>query len=109
MQLAVAQSVRRLGECCGLPGVQDAADVVSYLLAGADVVMTTSALLRQGPQHADVLLDGVTEWMQRKGFDSVDQLRGLLAAPAGADHSAQERSSYVSAMRRANTGLYGSW
>jgi dihydroorotate dehydrogenase (fumarate) len=90
-------------------GVQDATDVVSYLLAGADVVMTTSALLRQGPQHAGILLDGVTGWMRRKGFDSVDKVRGLLASPAGADHSAEERSSYVSAMRRANTGLYGSW
>jgi dihydroorotate dehydrogenase (fumarate) len=90
-------------------GVGDATDVVSYLLAGADVVMTTSALLRQGPQHAAVLLDGVAEWMRRKGFDSVDQFRGMLAAPAGADQSAQERSSYVSAMRRANRGLYGSW
>jgi dihydroorotate dehydrogenase (fumarate) len=90
-------------------GVEDAADVVSYLLAGADVVMTTSALLRHGPQHAGVLLDGVAEWMQRKGFDTVDQLRGLLAAPTDADPTDRERSSYVSAMRRANTGLYGSW
>ena len=29
-------------------GVEKATDVVSYLLAGADVVMTTSALLRHG-------------------------------------------------------------
>ena len=65
-------------------GVEDAADVVSYLLAGADVVMTTSALLRHGPQHAGVLLDGVADWMQRKGFDTVDQMRGLLATPTGA-------------------------
>jgi dihydroorotate dehydrogenase (fumarate) len=88
-------------------GVEDAADVVSYLLAGADVVMTTSALLRHGPQHAGLLLDGLAEWMQRKGFDSVDQLRGLLAVPTGADPTDRERSNYVSAMRRANTGLYG--
>ena len=33
-------------------GVEDAADVAAYLLAGADVVMTTSALLRHGPEHA---------------------------------------------------------
>ncbi len=39
-------------------GVQDAADVAKYLLAGADVVMTTSALLRHGPEHATVL----TRW-----------------------------------------------
>ena len=45
-------------------GVEDPADVARYLLAGADVVMTTSALLRHGPEHADrparrpVRLDG---------------------------------------------------
>ena len=33
-------------------GVEVPADVASYLLAGADVVMTTSALLRHGPQYA---------------------------------------------------------
>ena len=36
------------------------ADVATYLLAGADVVMTASALLRNGPGYATVLLDGVT-------------------------------------------------
>lgn len=90
-------------------GVEHATDVVSYLLAGADAVMTTSALLRHGPDYARVLLDGLEEWMQRKGFDSVDQVRGLLATPSGADHTDVERSSYVSAMRKANTRIYGSW
>lgn len=52
-------------------GVEDATDVVKYLLAGADVVMTASALLRHGPGHAKVLLDGVRGWMDRKGFTDV--------------------------------------
>ncbi len=40
-------------------GVETPADVAKYLLAGADVVMTASALLRHGPEHATVLLDGL--------------------------------------------------
>ena len=63
-------------------GVEDAADVARYLLAGADVVMTASALLRHGPGHATVLLDGLTAWMARKGFESVDELRGMLVGAA---------------------------
>jgi len=90
-------------------GVEHVTDVVSYLLAGADVVMTTSALLRHGPQHAQVLLNGLEEWMRRKGFDSVDKMRGLLATPPGTDHTDLERSNYVSAMRKANIRVYGSW
>ena len=57
-------------------GVETSADVAKYLLAGADVVMTASALLRHGPRHATVLLDGLSEWMEQKGFTAVDDLRG---------------------------------
>jgi dihydroorotate dehydrogenase (fumarate) len=87
-------------------GVEDSADVARYLLAGADVVMTASALLRHGPQHATVLLDGLTSWMARKGLRSVDELRGMLSVPVDADRSAYERAGYVSAMRAANRGAY---
>ena len=90
-------------------GVEDASDVVKYLLAGADVVMTASALLRHGPEHATVLLDGLTDWMRRKGFTAVDELRGLLAVPPGADQAAYERAGYVSALRAANETTFGPW
>ncbi len=90
-------------------GVETPAEVVKYLLAGADVVMTASALLRHGPEYASVLLDGLTDWMSRKGYGAVSELRGLLAVPAGADEEAHERAEYVSAMRDANRGVYGAW
>jgi dihydroorotate dehydrogenase (fumarate) len=90
-------------------GVDGPADVARYLLAGADVVMTASALLRYGTEHATVLLDGLSDWMARKGFTAVDQLRGLLSVSASTDQSAHERLGYVSAMREANRGLYGPW
>jgi dihydroorotate dehydrogenase (fumarate) len=88
-------------------GVEDAADVAAYLLAGADVVMTTSSLLRHGPDHATVLLGELTAWMARKGFDTLDDLRGKLAVPADRAEAARERASYVSALRAADRG--GSW
>jgi dihydroorotate dehydrogenase (fumarate) len=90
-------------------GVERPADVASYLLAGADVVMTASALLRHGPEHAGVLLEGLSDWMERKGFTTVDELRGLLSVPPGTDESARERAGYVGAMRDANSEVYGPW
>jgi dihydroorotate dehydrogenase (fumarate) len=84
-------------------GVDEPSDVVKYLLAGADVVMTASALIRYGPEHAAVLLDGLSEWMARKGYASVGEVRGLLAVPADADQAAYERAGYVRALRHANT------
>ena len=90
-------------------GVETAADVAKYLLAGADVVMTASALLRHGPEHATVLLDGLSEWIERKGFEGLDGLRGLLAVPPGADETVYERAGYVNALRKANSDAYGPW
>jgi len=89
-------------------GVEDPADVARYLLAGADVVMTASALLRHGPGHAGVLLDGLSGWMARKGFAAVADVRGLLSVPAGTDQAAYERAGYVGALQAANRGR-GPW
>jgi dihydroorotate dehydrogenase (fumarate) len=89
-------------------GVDDASDVAKYLLAGADVVMTASALIRHGPNHAGVLLDGLSSWMSRMGFSSVGEVRGLLSVAPGADESGQERAGYVAALQAADMG-YGPW
>jgi dihydroorotate dehydrogenase (fumarate) len=82
-------------------GVEDAGDVASYLLAGADVVMTASALLRHGLGHAAVLVDGLEDWMRRHDFTTPDQFRGRLAVPAGVDQTAYERAGYVAALEKA--------
>jgi dihydroorotate dehydrogenase (fumarate) len=89
--------------------VEVASDLASYLLAGADVVMTTSALLRHGPRYAAELLDGLSAWMSRKGFEDLVQVRGLLAVAADTDAAAYERAGYVTAMRAANAGAYAPW
>jgi len=90
-------------------GVEGPDDVVRYLLAGADVVMTTSALLRHGPQHAEFLLTGLADWMARKGFSSVADFRGLLAVPPGTDATAHARAGYAAALRAANATPHGPW
>ena len=90
-------------------GVHTSDDVAKYLLAGAGVVMTASALLRHGPGYATVLLDGLSDWMKRKGFTTVDELRGRLAVPVDADETAYERAGYVGALREANRSTFGPW
>jgi dihydroorotate dehydrogenase (fumarate) len=85
-------------------GVVAAVDVVKYLLAGADVVQSASALLRHGPEYAGVLLGGLRDWMVRKGFTTLDEVRGILAVRD--DGSARERGDYVNAVREANSSSY---
>ncbi len=103
----IAILARRLSaSLAATTGVEVAEDVVAYLLCGADVVMTASALLRHGPSYVAQLTTGLEEWLRRKGFDSVAAMRGLLAVPAEVDAGAYERGGYVAALEQAR-GIYG--
>lgn len=93
----------------GSTGVDGPDDLVKYLLAGADVVMTASSLLRHGPSYARTLLDGLSTWMARKGFSAIGEVRGKLAVPAAEDETARERAAYVAALRAANASTLGPW
>jgi dihydroorotate dehydrogenase (fumarate) len=76
-------------------GVSSADDVVKYLLVGADVVMTTSALLRHGVGHMGVLLEGLKAWMAAREFSSLAEVRGLLSQQKVRDPQAFERANYI--------------
>lgn len=80
-------------------GVATADEVVKYLLVGADVVMTTSALLRHGIDHMAVLLAGLEQWLAARGFTSVAEMRGLMSHRILADPSEFERANYLQAIR----------
>jgi dihydroorotate dehydrogenase (fumarate) len=89
------------GSLAATTGVDRAEDVAAYLLAGADVVMTASALLRHGVGHAQVLLDGLESWAERKGFSTLDDVRGRLAVPRDVDPTMHQRAGYVAALGHA--------
>ena len=87
-------------------GVDTADDVIKYILAGADVVMTTSSLVRRGPAYAQVLIDGLAQWLTAREL-TLEKARGLLAVPQEAAADAYERAGYVSALEKAKS-TYGS-
>ncbi len=76
-------------------GVHSGDEVVKYLLAGADAVMTTSALLKHGPRHLETLLNGLRQWMERRGYSSVEQMKGAMSQANVADPAAFERANYI--------------
>lgn len=76
-------------------GVRSAREVLKYLLAGADAVMTTSALLQHGPQHLAVLVDGLEQWLEQRGYASVEQMKGSMSQRNVADPAAFERANYI--------------
>jgi dihydroorotate dehydrogenase (fumarate) len=76
-------------------GVEKPEEVIKYLLAGADAVMTTSALLRNGPSYISVLLQGLQMWMEARGFASVAQMRGNMDQSNVVNPSAFQRANYI--------------
>lgn len=80
-------------------GVRTSEQVIKYLLAGADVVMTTSSLLRNGPRHMADLVRGLAQWMVDKGYDDVAQLRGLMSQRQVKDPAAFERANYIKVLQ----------
>jgi len=76
-------------------GVHTAGEVVKYLLAGADAVMTTSALLQHGPQHLATLVSGLGQWLERGGYASVAQMKGSMSQQSVANPTAFERANYI--------------
>jgi dihydroorotate dehydrogenase (fumarate) len=76
-------------------GIHTATDVAKALLAGADVTMMASALLRHGPDHLSVVESELVAWMADREYDSVDQLRGSVSQLSSSDPSAFERANYM--------------
>jgi dihydroorotate dehydrogenase (fumarate) len=76
-------------------GVNSADEVVKYLLVGADVVMTTSSLLREGPGHMATLLSGLERWLDVREFESLRHVRGIMSQRCMRDPQAFERANYI--------------
>jgi dihydroorotate dehydrogenase (fumarate) len=80
-------------------GVQTGHDVVKGLMVGADVVMMTSALLRDGPEHVRTVEAEMRAWLTDHEYESVEELRGCASAATVEDPSAFERANYMQTLR----------
>ncbi len=80
-------------------GIHSGTDAVKGLMVGADVVMMTSALLRNGPEHVHTVEDELIAWMEEREYESVTQLRGSASQLSVEDPSAFERGNYMTALR----------
>ena len=75
-------------------GIHSGTDVVKSLMAGADVAMMTSAILRNGPEHLRSVEADLVDWMTEREYESVDQLRGSATQATAGDPAAFERANY---------------
>ena len=76
-------------------GVHTADDVVQCLLAGADVVMTTSALLEHGIDHMRTLVDGLAAWLDSRDMTDLNRMRGMLSQKNAPHPEDYQRANYI--------------
>jgi dihydroorotate dehydrogenase (fumarate) len=76
-------------------GVHTGLDAAKVLLAGADVAMMTSALLRHGPEHLAQVERELTELLAGHGYASVAELRGSMSRRNMPHPASFERANYM--------------
>jgi dihydroorotate dehydrogenase (fumarate) len=79
-------------------GVHTASDVLKLLLAGADVTMMASTLLRNGIEHLEGVFMSLKQWMEDREYVSVHQLQGSMSRRNCPDPSGFERANYIKAI-----------
>lgn len=62
----------------GVGGVRTAEDVIKYLMAGASAVQICSHAIINGPKVYEKINTNLLKWMDKKGYDSLDELIGLM-------------------------------
>lgn len=83
-------------------GVHTPEDAIKAIMAGANVAMTTSAILKRGTQAIVQILDGMEAWMTEHEYVSVQQMRGSMSQGSVADPAAFERANYMKVLNSFN-------
>ncbi len=79
-------------------GIHRGTDVLKMLMAGADVTMLCSTLLRHGIPQIGVIEREMIAWMKEHDYESVQQLKGSLSQKNCAAPSEFERAQYMHAI-----------
>jgi hypothetical protein len=79
-------------------GVHTAHDVLKAIMAGANVAMTTSALLEYGIGHASQIVQDLQRWMTEHEYESITQMRGSMSLRSVTEPAAFERANYMKAL-----------
>lgn len=76
-------------------GIHNAKDAIKMILAGADVTMMASVLLKSKIVVISRILEHMTEWMEENEYNSVEEMRGAMSSASVSNPSAFERANYI--------------
>jgi dihydroorotate dehydrogenase (fumarate) len=84
-------------------GIHTAHDVIKMLMAGANITMLCSVLLRHGIGQIRLIEQGLRQWMEEHEYESVGQMQGSMSQIHCANPGEFERAQYVRALHSFNT------
>lgn len=79
-------------------GIHSGEDAVKMILAGANVTMMASVLLKRGIDYLSVIEKELWTWMEEREIESVAQMRGSVSQLHVDDPEAFERTQYMRAL-----------
>ena len=79
-------------------GIHRATEVLKMLMAGADVTMLCSTLIRHGIPQIALIESDLKLWLEEHNYESVQQLKGSMSQKNCADPTAFERAQYMRAI-----------
>lgn len=82
----------------GSGGIHRASDVVKMIVAGADVTMLCSVLLRRGISHLKTIEAELIQWLQEHECKAISTIKGSMSQQSCPDPSAFERAQYMRAV-----------
>jgi len=80
---------------CSNTGIFTGEDVISMILAGANVVQIVSTLYKNGIGQISTILNEVETWMKKKNYKGLDDYRGKLSKKTLNDPFTYKRAQYV--------------
>ena len=80
-------------------GVHTVEDVIKLIMAGADVTMMASALIKEGPRLVRQVLDELQNWMEDHEYESIELMKGSMSYQAVAEPAALVRANYIKTLQ----------
>lgn len=76
-------------------GIHDGKSVIKQLLAGAKVTQVASVLYKEGPAKIGEMLNELESWMDRHGYESLEDFRGKLSSKETENPATYERVQFM--------------
>lgn len=85
---------------CGTKAIYNTQQMIKIILAGADAVQVVSTIYRNGENQIKMMLSELSDWMNKKGYQSINDFKGKLSKKKLPDSSVYNRAQHIEILSR---------